>query len=84
MLGLIPANVLLIVGSEYSQRTPLIPLISGSMITGGLSRATPSRIRPESPDRPTPPNHRPMYLLCRHFRGVRHGGDYIPKSPKTQ
>jgi hypothetical protein len=44
MLGLIPANVLLIVGSEYSQRTPLVPLISGSMITGGLSRATPAEL----------------------------------------
>jgi len=38
--GLIPANVLLIVGSEYSHTTTLFSLMSGSMITGGLSRAT--------------------------------------------
>jgi hypothetical protein len=42
--GLIPANVLLITGSEYSRITSWFSLISGSMITGGLSRATPSEL----------------------------------------
>jgi len=42
--GLIPANVLLITGSEYPYRTSQMSLIPGSMITGGLSRATPAAL----------------------------------------
>lgn len=90
--GLIPANVMLIVGSKLRIFTTTCspPLTKtrlddhwrpGSSHSG---RTRQSRIRLSNQDRPKPSNCRSMYLFCRHLRRLCHGRYHFPKSPKAQ